>query len=111
LGGFAVIVQISYLGEDIMDPKTAYWQVRELLAPCDGTLTWKAGGFGGGGVWVLTLRGRTQIVPFRNEEINLLDKLFKPKVENPVVSGDYSEVLADDAFWLLIEMFNNKENV
>ena len=89
----------------------AYEKVRGLIESVDsegGCMWWRSGGSGGGGVWVLELRGRTTTVPVHGHEKNALDSLYIPKVDEPKTWDDYDHpgTLKDDAFWELVALFH-----
>lgn len=88
----------------------AYDEVRSLIESVDsdgGHMWWRSGGYGGGGVWVLELKGRTAEVPVHGREKNDLDELYVPKVDAPQTWDDYDHpgTLKGDAFWGLIALF------
>jgi hypothetical protein len=86
-----------------------YSAVRDLLLSLGGSMTFKPGG-GPGGVWELELHGKHTAVPVRDNRVNRLDSLYVPRITNPVTWDDYGDesLLAADAFWLLIALFNGE---
>ncbi|MDP9438798.1 MAG: hypothetical protein M3P49_08640, partial [Actinomycetota bacterium] len=84
----------------------AYEEVQRLLKSIGGTMKWQPGG-GPGGVWELHLRGKMHPVEVRNDQINALDELYVPQVDNPKTLHDYGSpgTLVDDAFWRLVDLF------
>jgi hypothetical protein len=83
-----------------------YGQVRHLVELHGGTMEWQSGGVGGGGVWTLTLQGRTREVRVLYPEINDLDRLYVAKVPNPAARDDFGNTLTDDAFWRMVGLFS-----
>ena len=83
-----------------------YRKARALIESIGGTMRWRSGG-GPGGVWEITLHGRSHEVPVRDEKANDLDRLYVPEVDNPTTSRDYGSpgTLTNDAFWRLISLF------
>lgn len=68
-------------------------------------MTWRAGGHGGGGDWILHLRGRTATVGIHSRDVGVLDELYalKPGVQQPKRWDENAWLgLRDDAFWLLV---------
>ena len=91
-----------------IERRRPYEEVHQLLESSDaedGRMWWQAGGAGGGGQWILELRGRVRKVPFHDHNKNALDELYVPLVDDPQVVDDFSQTLKDDAFWRLIELF------
>ncbi len=80
-----------------MTYRTAYDEVRELVEAEGGEMEFHQGGAGGGGDWVIDLRGATTRI--KCTELNSLDSLYRPKNPNqtPVKWDDYSEELVDEA--------------
>ncbi len=68
---------------------------------------WRSGGSGGGGVWVLEMKGKATEVPVHGREKNRLDELYVPKVDNPKTWDDYDHpgTLKDDASRRLLALF------
>ena len=87
-----------------------YEEVQSLIESVDsegGRMRWRSGGRGGGGVWVLELKGRTTEVPIHSRKKNALDNLYVPKVDEPRTWDDYDHpgTLKNDAFWGLVALF------
>jgi hypothetical protein len=81
-----------------------YEDVRKLVVDeLGGTMTWTPGG-GPGGIWKLTLRGRSAEVPVRDHSVNDLDRLYLPLVDKPS-TWDHFGALRPDAFWRLVALF------
>ncbi len=83
-----------------------YEEAQRLIESIGGEMRWRPGG-GPGGVWELSLRGKTHPVEVRNDQINDLDWLYVPQVDNPRTWHDYGSPgeLVDDAFWRLVGLF------
>ncbi len=83
-----------------------YYRVRNFIEDLGGSMEWKPGG-GPGGVWVLTLYGKTARIDARSHEVNELDRLYDTQLANPKVWEDYSHhaTLVPDAFWKLVALF------
>ncbi len=76
--------------DDAQAERRPYEEVHQLLESSDpegGRMWWRPGGAGGGGQWVLELRGRVAKVPFHDHNKNALDELYVPLVDDPRVVG------------------------
>lgn len=84
-----------------------YERVNELIKSIGGTMSFVPGGSGGGGKWILLLRGKEREVPVHDQKVNALDQLYVPKVEEPLTWSDYDSdaPLVEDAFWRLVDLF------
>ncbi len=91
---------------DASSNRGPYQKASALIESIGGTMRWCSGG-GPGGVWKITLHGRSAEIPVRDEKANDLDRLYVPEVDNPTTSRDYGSpgTLTDDAFWRLIDLF------
>ena len=87
-------------------PNRPYEEVQHLLKSIGGEMIYQPGG-GPGGVWILSLYGRTTQVEARNHTVNRLDVLYIPNVPEPKTWDDYDSPgkLAPNAFWKLVAMF------
>ncbi len=84
----------------------AVYRLIKTTAP-QGGMRWRSGGSGGGGVWVLKLKGKTAEVPVHGREKNRLDELYVPKVDDPRSWDDYDHAgtLKKDAPNRLLALF------
>lgn len=92
---------------DTREKAGPYAMARGLIEAAGGTMKWSPGG-GPGGAWIIELHGRVHRVPVRGGEINDLDRLYVPEVDNPRTSQDYGSpgTLQSDAFWRLVGLFD-----
>jgi hypothetical protein len=92
------------MSNQVTGKRPPYTLVIELIESLGGRMTWASGGYGGGGVWELELRGRFLRVEARDDKVNYLDHLYVAKVPNPTNWKDYepNAPLVADAFWRVI---------
>jgi hypothetical protein len=82
------------LGESTRRP---YKLVKDLVRSVGGRMTWKSGGTGGGGVWNVVLPQGVARIDVRRNEVNALDRLYKPHVRKPKKWDDFFDELVWDA--------------
>jgi hypothetical protein len=75
----------------------AYGKLRGIVEGRGGTMTYERGGYQYG-AWVISLGGKTAIVEATGEHrFAALDRLYVPKVANPITWDDYSAELVAGA--------------
>ena len=89
-----------------MTTQHAYGEVVDLVGRLEGTMTFRAGGSPGGGVWTIALWGKVARVECRSKAVNDLDGLYESPVAEPRTWDDYpqSAELRDDAPWRLVDL-------
>jgi transcriptional regulator with XRE-family HTH domain len=80
----------------------AYHKLIELIESRDGKMTYRSGGKGGGGTWVVKIWGKQAEFEVRNSRVNDLDALYVCGVSEPETWDDYEvdAPLVDNAFHL-----------